>query len=202
MQHISCYQLTVHQGTRFGLLERRGKLIQLGSDDQGELFRLTHCHLNASGFQGYEVSQFAAGADHRSRHNLKYWDHTPYLGLGPAAHSFDAGRRWWNIRRTDPWQEQVTAGRRPIEGEERLDRNALALEALMTGLRTYEGVDLQRLRSRWGVELLDQNAALVARLESQGLASLSSDRLVPSLDGLAVAESLASSFRLISPREG
>ena len=72
----------------------------------------------------------------------------------------------------------------------------------MTGLRTYEGVDLQRLRARWGVELLDQNRALIARLESEGLASLESDRLVPSLDGLAVAESLASSFRLLSPREG
>lgn len=99
--HLSCYQLTIHAGTRFGLLERRGQLKQLPNDAQGELFRLTHRHLNDSGMQGYEVSQFAAAAEHRSKHNRKYWDHTPYLGLGPSAHSYHGDRRWWNIRRTD-----------------------------------------------------------------------------------------------------
>jgi len=91
--HISCYQLTIHQGTRFGLLEKRGKLTQLSTDEQAELFLLTHRHLNASGMQGYEVSQFASSQEHHSRHNLKYWNHTPYLGLGPAAHSFHYWKR-------------------------------------------------------------------------------------------------------------
>lgn len=196
VQHISCYQLTIHARTRFGLLEKRGELTQLGSDAQGELFKLTHRHLNASGFSGYEVSQFAAGPEHRSRHNVKYWDHTPYLGLGPSAHSFNEDRRWWNLRRTDAWQASISAGHKPVDELEQLDRNALVLEALMTGLRTYAGVDLERLRSRWGMDLVAGNRELVKRLDSQGLASVEGGRLVPTLDGLAVADSVASSFEL------
>jgi oxygen-independent coproporphyrinogen-3 oxidase len=187
--HISCYQLTIHQRTRFALLEKRGQLTQLAGDAQGELFELTHRLLNDAGMQGYEVSQFAASPQHRSRHNMKYWDHTPYLGLGPSAHSFDADERWWNLRRSDPWQDAIAAGRRPVEERESLDERALALEALMTGLRTYAGVELRgRLR--------DGNAALIERMEAQGLLKLEGDRLLPTLAGLAVADSLAASFDL------
>jgi oxygen-independent coproporphyrinogen-3 oxidase len=175
-------------------LEKRGELTQLPADDQGELFRLTHRYLNDAGMQGYEVSQFARAPAHRSRHNLKYWSHTPYLGLGPSAHSFHERRRWWNHRRTEPWQEAVLRGSLPVEGEEHLDTRALVLEALMTGFRTYAGVDLSGLRSRWGVDLQATDPALINRLHSEGLLSLADDRLVPTLEGLALADSIAPMF--------
>ena len=200
--HISCYQLTIHGGTRFGLLVRRGELTQLPSDGQAELFRLTHRHLNANGYQGYEVSQFATSPEHRSRHNMKYWDHTPYLGLGPSAHSFEDGRRWWNIRRTDDWQASIARRKRPVDGCEALDPAALALEALMIGLRTYAGVDLARLRRRWGYDLASSDAALLERLESRGLASVRDGWLVPTLEGLALADSIAPMFDLTSEARG
>jgi len=192
--HVTCYQLTVHDRTRFGLLEKRGQLTQLSNEAQGELFRLTHRHLEASGYRGYEVSQFAADPAHHSRHNLKYWDHTPYLGLGPSGHSFEGRRRWWNFRRTDAWQERVARAVRPVEASETLDDRALALESLMLGFRTHAGVDTHRLRSRWGVELLGSNAELVRRLESDGLISVVDGRLAPTLEGLAVADNLATLF--------
>jgi putative oxygen-independent coproporphyrinogen III oxidase len=193
-QHITCYQLTVHDRTRFGLLEKRGQLTQLPNDAQAELFRQTHRHLNASGYQGYEVSQFASDPAHRSGHNLKYWDHTPYLGLGPSAHSFEGRQRWWNLRRTDAWQDSVARAVRPVEGSETLDHRALALESLMLGFRTYDGVDLERVRSRWRVDLAASNSELIGRLESDGLISVLEGRLAPTLEGLAVADSLATLF--------
>lgn len=202
VDHISCYQLTIHSGTRFGLLEKRGELTQLSADQQGSLFVLTHRHLNASGLLGYEVSQFAASPEHRSRHNCKYWSHTAYLGLGPAAHSYRDGRRWWNVRRTDPWQDRVKQGQRPIAGTETLDCCTLALETLMTGIRTYAGVNLRRIRSRWGVDLLGANADLIERLEAQGLARLRHDALVPTLRGLAVADSIAACFEVRAGENG
>ncbi len=194
--HISCYQLTIHDGTRFGLLERRGQLTQLPTDEQAELFRLAHRYLGEAGLAGYEASQFAASPAHHSRHNLKYWDHTPYLGLGPSAHSFRRDQRWWNVRRTDPWQERIDRGERPIEGQETLDAQALALEALMTGLRTYAGVDLGRIRSDLRIDLVAANADLLERLDRAGLVHVQGDRLVPSLDGLAVADGLAAQFEI------
>ena len=194
--HVSCYQLTVHAGTRFGAMEKRGTLRQLPSDEQAELFRLTHLHMNAAGMQGYEVSQFAASPEHQSRHNRKYWDHTPYLGIGPAAHSHAGDRRWWNLRKTDAWQERVGAGVRPLGGSELLDARALTLEWLLTGLRTYAGVDLDRVHRHTGIDLRPANSALLERLRSEGKIECHGDRVVPTLEGLAVADSVTAMFEL------
>jgi oxygen-independent coproporphyrinogen-3 oxidase len=158
------------------------------------MFHLTHRYLAGREMQGYEVSQFAASVEHHSKHNLKYWDHTPYLGLGPSAHSFDGDRRWWNIRRTDPYQESVAAGRRPVEDQETLDARALVLESLMTGLRTYVGVDLGAVGERRGIDLIGLNAELIERLSTTGLASFDGSRVVPTLDGLAVADAVVRQF--------
>ncbi len=196
VDHISCYQLTVHEGTRFGSLARRGQLVETDLDQQGELFRLTHTHLAAHGMLGYEVSQFARGPEHHSRHNTKYWNHSPYLGLGPSAHSFQNDRRWWNIRNADPYEVAVAAGRLPVAGSEVLDSAALTLEALMTGLRTHAGVDLGRIRERFGIELLPANRALIERLVSRGLVALEGERIISTLDGLAVADGLAREFEI------
>ncbi len=195
-QHISCYALTIHPRTRFGRLHRLGKLLPLPEEQQGTLFQETHRQLNDCGYAGYEVSNFAAAPEHRSRHNVKYWDHTPYLGLGPSAHSFHDGQRSWNVRGTDPWQERIASGQRPIEGSEALDTQTLALEALMLGLRTYDGVDLRRLRDRYGVDLPARNVGLLERLIGEGVVSLERNHLVPTLGGLAVADGLAALFDL------
>jgi oxygen-independent coproporphyrinogen-3 oxidase len=196
VDHLSCYQLTIEPRTRFGVLARSGELVELDRDLQGDLFLLAHRHLAAGGMPGYEASQFARTPEHRSRHNTKYWSHTPYLGLGPSAHSFHERRRWWNLRRTAAWEAEVAAGRLPIEDSELLDANALALEALMTGLRTYGGVDLERVRADFGVELLPRNRELVERLVERGLVSCDGARVSPTLDGLAVADGLARAFEI------
>lgn len=196
VQHLSCYPLTIHERTRFGLLAARGELRPMPEDAQGELFRATHRHLRQAGLPGYEVSNFAAELRHRSRHNAKYWSHTPYLGLGPSAHSFRGRRRWWNLRRSGEWEARILAGRLPVEGAESLDDRTLALEALLTGFRTAAGVDLEALRRRFGVDLLAAHAQVVERLLEQGLVRLSAGRLAPTLEGLAVADALPLQFDL------
>ena len=112
--HLSCYQLTVHHGTVLGRRVARGVANESSDGELAELFFLTHELLSDEGFVGYEVSNFASAPEHRSLHNQKYWDHTPYLGLGPAAHSFAGNRRFWNLRRTDPWQESVPEPVSPV----------------------------------------------------------------------------------------
>ena len=89
----------------------------------------------------YEVSNFAKGAHFRSRHNRKYWDHTPYLGLGPSAHSFSGQKRWWNLRSIRKYCSALEAGGLPVEGSEDLTPEQIRLETLALGLRTKEGVD-------------------------------------------------------------
>jgi oxygen-independent coproporphyrinogen-3 oxidase len=211
--HLSCYQLTIHPRTRFGVSAARGQLSELPDDEQADLFDLTHRFLADAGWPAYEVSNFARSSDHESRHNRKYWDHTPYLGLGPSAHSLATGdvsrapaaRRWWNELRTPRWESRVAAGERPVEGEESLGPLALATEALMLGLRTTAGIDLDGFAARYGLDLLAENDVLVARLAAEGHLVVSNgpagDRwLVPTLSGLAVADGLAALFALPLPR--
>lgn len=194
--HISCYQLTIHEDTLFGRRKREGKLEEAGDDLQGELFLATHRYLRDAGYVGYEVSNFARSREHRSQHNEKYWDHAPYQGVGPSAHSFDGRTRSWNVRSVFAWQKRIDSGASPIEGRETLDDGELLLETLMLRLRTLDGVDLHGIAERFHVDVLEENRALVERLSSDGLIELEDGRLRPTLQGLAVADRLAASFRL------
>lgn len=188
--HVSCYQLTIHEGTPFGFRLARGKMTEAPEETQAELFLLTHTFLRDAGWPGYEVSNFARTPEHQSRHNRKYWDHTPYLGVGPSAHSFDGRRRWWNERKIKAYEARIDSGELPIAGSEELSDEDLALEAVMLGLRTVEGIDLERFH------LLERNAALIERLSREGLLRVGAGRLAPTLQGLAVADHLARNFDL------
>jgi oxygen-independent coproporphyrinogen-3 oxidase len=194
IDHLSCYQLTYHRGTIFGRRLDRGVATELGEPEQAELFFLTHQFLADAGYEGYEVSNFATAPEHRSHHNQKYWDHTPYLGLGPSAHSFADGRRWWNRRKLRLWQSAVDSGRPPIEGEEELSPEQLALEAMMLGLRTTDGVDLTQIRERYGIDFQANNAETIDRLCASEYLSLDGDHLRPTRAGCAIADTLARSF--------
>jgi oxygen-independent coproporphyrinogen-3 oxidase len=198
-EHLSCYQLTFHEGTPFGFRLARGKMTEMPEPEQAELFLLTHRFLADNGLTGYEVSNFARSLEHQSRHNRKYWDHTPYLGLGPSAHSFSglAGRRrWWNERKLRPYEMKVDLGERPVAGGEELTSRDLALEALMLGFRTAAGVDLGRLRERYEIDLAASDGPLIDRLAREGLLEVAGERLVPTLAGWAVADSLARNFEV------
>jgi oxygen-independent coproporphyrinogen-3 oxidase len=194
--HISCYQLTFHEGTPFGFRLAKGTMKELPEDFQAEIFLFTHEFLRDHGYPAYEVSNFARSPEHRSRHNQKYWHHVPYLGLGPSAHSFSGARRWWNERKLGPYEKRIEQGERPIEGSEELTGADLALEALMLGLRTADGIDLVEFQRRFGVDLRKRNEPLVERLMGSHLLLDSESRLQPTLAGLAVIDGIARSFEI------
>jgi oxygen-independent coproporphyrinogen-3 oxidase len=194
--HISCYQLTFHEGTPFGFRLAKGQMSELPEEAQGDIFLFTHEFLRDQGYPAYEVSNFARSPEHRSRHNQKYWHHVPYLGLGPSAHSFSGTRRWWNERKLGPYEKRIEAGERPVAGSEELTREDLALEALMLGLRTVEGIDLAAFQERYGVDLLKRNEPLIERLVREDLVRIEGDLLIPTFAGLAVTDSLARDFEI------
>jgi oxygen-independent coproporphyrinogen-3 oxidase len=200
--HLSCYQLTIHAGTVFGRRQARGALSEAVEPVQAELFLLTHRRLAELGYEGYEVSNFAAAPGHRSRHNLKYWSHVPYLGLGPSAHSFIGRRRFWNQRKLRAWQRAVDAGCRPVEEWEELGDAELALEAVMLGLRTAAGVDLGLLRSRYRVDLVALNRRTIDRFCDSGHVVLEAGCLRPTVTGMAIADTLARTLEVTRREDG
>ena len=194
--HLSCYQLTIHDRTLFGRRQREGEVMEASEDRQAELFRLTHEFLAAAGYEGYEVSNFARSVAHRSRHNQKYWYHTPYLGLGPSAHSFDGRSRFWNEGSLFDWQKKIDDGESGVEGRETLSDEELVLEAVMLRMRTKDGLDLAWIRDNFDIDFLKLNEDVVAKLSADGLLELDENWLRPTLDGLAVADRLAVAFNI------
>ncbi len=189
-EHLSCYQLTLEPSTPLGLKYRGGAFILPDDDSLYELFMQTSTTLEGAGYIHYEVSNFAREERWMSRHNRKYWDHTPYLGLGPAAHSFSGGRRWWNYRSLDRYLEAIDTGLPPIEGDEILTGEQLLLEALYLGLRTREGIDLDAFARRHGYNWFAEKEKLFQAMAGEGLITLREGRLRPTRSGLAVSDSL------------
>ncbi len=133
--HVSAYGLTVEAGTPLAATPARHP----DDDDQADKYELTDARLEAAGLANYEVSNWAVPG-HESRHNLLYWRQGDYRGFGCAAHSHEAGRRWWNIRTPDRYVEVVRQGASTEAAGETLDAETRRIEGLQLALRTREGV--------------------------------------------------------------
>ncbi len=186
--HLSCYQLTLEAGTPLGRRQAQGQFPTLPEALEREFFLFTSTFLEDRGYVHYEISNFARGEEHRSRHNCKYWNHSPYLGLGPAAHSYREGRRWWNHRPLTDYCAALHAGEAPVAGEEALTPEQRRLEALYLGMRTREGVALELVQAG------PPQAAVLSEIVGAGLAEVRENRLVPTRQGLVVADRLALGF--------
>ena len=190
-EHLSCYQLTLEAETPFGIRYRAGEFLMPGEELQYQFFVKTSQFLEDAGYVRYEVSNFARGMEHASKHNQKYWDHSPYLGLGPSAHSFQNNCRWWNRRSVDQYIPAIAAGNLPVEETETLTREQLRLEALYLGLRTKKGVNFEDFKNRYRYDLLTEKKEMIEKLREEGFISIHDGRLYPTQAGLAVADSLA-----------
>ena len=190
-EHLSCYQLTLEPKTPLGKRYQAGEFSIPGEELQYEFFMKTSQFLEDAGYIHYEVSNFARGTDYTSRHNQKYWDHSPYLGLGPAAHSFQDNKRWWNHRSLDQYLTATNAGNLPIEETEILTTEQLRLEALYLGLRTKRGVNFEDFKNRYQYDLFAEKKKMLSKLQEEGFISIQNGHLCPTSTGLALADSLS-----------
>ncbi len=142
--HVSLYGLTAEPATPLGRSVREGREAMPAEERYGAEYLEAAARLEGAGFEHYEVSNFARPGQ-RSRHNAAYWDGSPYLGLGPGAHSFVPPRRWWNTRDWAAYRGRALKGGDAVEGTESLDEEASRLEHAWLGLRTREGV----ARAEW-----------------------------------------------------
>ncbi len=194
--HISCYELTIHDGTPFGRRRDAGRLRETGEDERAANFVATHRRLAGLGYEGYEVSNFARREADRSRHNRKYWRHQPYLGLGPSSHSFAGRSRSWNVAPWRDWSDAVAGGGSPVAGREELTDDQLLLEAVMMGLRQRSGIDCAALERRFGIDPAAGNAGRIEAWEKAGWLRVRDRRLEPTLEGMARADRLAREWSL------
>ena len=138
--HVSLYGLTVEPRTPLDRWVSRGATKLPPDDRYAEEYLSAHEKLSVVGYRFYEVSN-ASLEGFRSRHNSAYWSGRPYLGLGPAAHSFDGRARRWNIREWESYRRAIEAGQSPIESEEVLTEEQRELERIYLALRTDVGLE-------------------------------------------------------------
>ena len=138
IQHLSTYGLIYEEGTALTKLLMDNRLQPVDEELEMRMYDYLVEQLTANGFLHYEVSNFALPGRH-SRHNSSYWNDTPYLGLGAAAHSYDGLHRQWNIADLDGYIRQALAHQLSPEIEHLSDEDRHT-ERVMLGLRTSQGV--------------------------------------------------------------
>ncbi|OPY71695.1 MAG: Oxygen-independent coproporphyrinogen-III oxidase 1 [Syntrophorhabdus sp. PtaU1.Bin002] len=186
--HLSCYELTLEETTVLGKMKMAGQFASLTEEEGQRFFLLTSRFLQEHGFVHYEISNFARGDEYCSRHNRKYWRHAPYLGLGPGAHSFQDGVRWWSYRSVEQYCTALEGDLKPVGESETLSSEQLRLERLFLGLRTREGVTMHDAFGEFSSE------PLLSQIKKSGLVTTRDNRIVPTVKGFLVADRLPLMF--------
>jgi oxygen-independent coproporphyrinogen-3 oxidase len=193
VEHVSCYGLTVEEGTPYATWFAREPGAFAAESLEAELYALAIERLRAAGFEHYEISNWARPG-YACQHNRLYWANEPYLGLGVGAASYLGGIRAVHTRSVDAYCEAALGGR-PIPGEsERLEGAARLGEAIMLALRTAEGVDTVRFRERYGVDVAQQYQRVVHDLVAAGTLIAEPDRLRLTERGRFIANDVCGAF--------
>ena len=186
-EHVSPYQLTIEAGTAFDRAVRRGRWSPPDPDRAAALFETTQDVLEGAGYEAYEVSNHARGAAARSRHNQVYWRGGDWLGIGPGAHgrlTDTAGARWATLTpaRIADYVARVGRSGCGLAERTRLSPAEAALERLLMGLRTLEGVAVAELAP------LALDPGVIGELARDGLLKQTTGRLIATPRGRAVLD--------------
>ena len=195
-QHISAYQLTIEEGTAFAKAEARGDIKAVDADKSADFYDLVRERLTTKGFAHYEVSNFAK-PNHRSKHNLAYWQGRDYVGVGPGAHGrlTVEGTRYATIAamRPEAYQDMVAETGLGLTEKEALSPTAWAEEYLLMGLRIEMGISLARFEEISG-ERLSQK--VIQELVHNNLLVQQDDRVKASSQGRLLLNSVTEKLLL------
>lgn len=183
VDHISAYALVLEPGTAMFTQARQGKFDFPNDDDQAAKYELTEELLSATGFENYEISNWARrdakGELMVCRHNLAYWKNQDWWGFGPGAHSFigssgpdNFGLRRWNRKHPLTYAKYLAEGKSPGAGQEIIDQEATLIEQVMLAVRLAGGLNLDELTVQTSLQdLIDRSAELVKRglIDAQAL---------------------------------
>ncbi len=191
-EHLSAYALSYEEGTPLHGMLQRGEVSEIDEELSRTMYYYLIDRLATEGFEHYEISNFARKG-RRSLHNSNYWNHTPYVGLGAAAHSYDGNRcRRWNISDVEAYIEAIEAGEL-LTGQEIFDDASFYNDLLMTSLRTAEGLSLRILQPAQRAYCLAASRSFIA----DGLLLQSTDSLRLTRRGLFVSDMIIAELMMV-----
>jgi oxygen-independent coproporphyrinogen-3 oxidase len=166
--HLSCYGLSVEEGTPLAAQIEAGLLPQPDPDTGAAMYELAEAWLDEAGFEHYEISNWAKPGC-QCRHNLVYWRNEAYVGFGAGAHSYRDQKRWWNVLAPDEYIARVTAGESPVADMEQMGLDREMGETMMMGLRLSEGVATRVFQRRFQRTLMQVYGQELEELEAANL---------------------------------
>lgn len=191
--HISAYALTIEEGTRLGKLQELGRFESADDENVANQAIIMEERLAKAGLIRYEVSNYAIPGS-EAIHNTNYWEHIPYLGLGPGAHSLwheDASAwRWNNEKDITAWLNDPTSVRSEPETLTDLQR---AEEYVLLRLRNKEGLDAETLRVDYRYTIMPEQSAYWANLVNMDLAHMG-DKLRLTSSGFNLVDRITVEF--------
>ena len=159
VQHVSAYSLMFEEGTKLYHLLQKEKIEQVSEELSVEMYDVLIDKLSEAGLAQYEISNFAKSG-FESRHNSSYWNETPYLGVGPSAHSYNLFTRSWNVSNVSQYVKSISKDILPLE-EEQIDEITRYNDLITTALRTKEGIHLNTLQEDYAQYLLEQSSEFI-----------------------------------------
>ena len=192
--HLSCYALSLEPQSILWRQVESGKIAMPEEEAVLEAYELLLQEAKAHGFGQYEISNFCKPGM-PSRHNSRYWDRTPYLGIGAAAHSFDGKCRRWNVADTRHYIHSISNNEIFYESEQLTEIQSFN-EYIMTALRTTAGIDKSAL-PQIATQIFDkQFRPAVERQIQLGLLTESPTHIIPTHDGLLQADGIATKLMI------
>lgn len=194
--HISSYALTVEPNTALERFIDKGVIKNVDDDKAEEQFLILTDELNAAGFIHYELSNFGK-ENFFSKNNSAYWLGKSYLGIGPAAHSFDGVQRSWNVQNNTKYIKDIVENKLPIQRETLsvIDRYN---EYVMTGLRTIWGVSFSRIELDFGNNYAKYLKMQAQKYIDQELLCIENDILKTTRKGKFLSDGLASDLFMLN----
>lgn len=167
-EHLSCYGLTVEEGTPLARRVEEGEVLP-DEDVQAALYLWTVERLAEAGYEQYEISNFAKTGC-QSRHNMKYWMGQPYMGLGASAHSDFGGCRYAYVRSVEGYIRGVLKGDELLSESDRIPQRERGSEYIMLRLRTTHGIEEWEYRREYYMNF-DPIAVKLTEYEQRGWAA-------------------------------
>ena len=195
--HLSAYHLTVEPRTVFGKRLKKGETFAITEDESAAQFDILLDTMEKAGYEHYEISNFARPG-FRSRHNTAYWQQQPYIGVGPAAHSYDGKSRQWNISNNSGYiialeSESVWFEREELTPAEQYN------EYILLSLRTDNGVNIYNIRGNFGDIFADEFLRQAALYLQNGYIQERAGIFTLTRKGKMIADRIASDLFCATP---
>jgi oxygen-independent coproporphyrinogen-3 oxidase len=193
IRHISPYALTYEEGTPLQESVLKGKVKPVDEETDRLMYETAIDEIEKAGFKQYEISNFAKPG-FECRHNLNYWANKPYIGIGPAAGSYQNGNRTVNIADITKYIEAIEREADATKESEPVNRQQIACETAVLNLRRRCGIYIDEFKNQTGFDALDLFNEPIERYKKLGLIETADGRMFLTRQALPIADSILCDF--------